>query len=82
MREMVLGKTVMCQLDGERTYDRCAGVCRLERLDVAEVLVRQGLARDCSRFSSGRYQAAEQEAIEQGAANRKSYELPGYCRRR
>jgi hypothetical protein len=59
----------------------CVGVCRLESAGVADVLARQALARDCPRFSSGRYQAAEQDPIEQGAAIRESYEQQGYCRK-
>ena len=74
----VLGKTVTCQLDGERTYDRCVGVCRLER---ADVLVRQALARDCPRFSGGRYREMEQAAVDRGATIRQIYRLPGYCGR-
>ena len=29
MRELVLGKVVTCELDGEATYDRCAAICHL-----------------------------------------------------
>lgn len=42
-------------------------------------LVRQGLARDCERFSGGRYRAAERQAADEGATIRASYPLPGYC---
>jgi hypothetical protein len=55
----------------------CLRVCRLERIDVVEVLVGQGLARDCPRFSSERYPGAE-GAIEQGGMIHECYELPDY----
>jgi hypothetical protein len=44
-----------CELDGERTYDRCVGICYLQDEDISEGMVRRGLARDCPRFSGGRY---------------------------
>jgi micrococcal nuclease len=55
MRKMVEGRTLRCELDGERTRDRCVGVCYLDGGDIADTMVRQGLARDCPRFSAGRY---------------------------
>jgi endonuclease YncB( thermonuclease family) len=79
MVELVLGHTLRCELDGERNHDRCVGICYLEDRDISHVLVRQGLARDCPRFSKGRYGPAEQEAAAAGATIRASYPLPGYC---
>ena len=79
MRELVLGKVVTCELDGEATYDRCAAICHLERADISEEMVRMGLARDCPRYSGGRYRAAEQRAADDGATIRATYSLPGYC---
>jgi len=46
-------ETVRCELDGTRTYDRCAKICYLDGVDISEALVRRGLARDCPRFSGG-----------------------------
>jgi endonuclease YncB( thermonuclease family) len=80
MRSLSLGRTVRCELNGERTHDRCVAVCFLDGADIAEALVRQGLARDCPRFSGGRYRRAELEAAQSGATIRESYALPGYCR--
>ena len=79
MIELVNGNTVRCELDGTRTYDRCAGICYLDGEDVAAVLVQQGLARDCPRFSGGRYARAEHQAAADGAAIGRAYRLPGYC---
>jgi micrococcal nuclease len=67
MTELVQGRTLRCELDGERTHDRCVGVCYLDSADIAEVMVREGLARDCPRFSGG------------GSTIRVTYPLPGYC---
>lgn len=77
---MVLGKRLRCELDGSSTYDRCAGVCYLEGQDIGQALVRAGLARDCPRYSGGRYAAAERAAAAEGATIRRDYRLPGYCR--
>ena len=82
MRGMVLGRIVRCELDGERTHDRCVAVCYLAGQDISETMVRAGLARDCPRFSGGRYRGAEAQAAAAGATIGGSYPLPGYCRPR
>jgi micrococcal nuclease len=82
MSAMVFGKVVTCELDGEATYDRCVATCHLDGADISEEMVRMGLARDCPRYSDGRYQQAELEAAEQGATIQATYQLPGYCRER
>jgi micrococcal nuclease len=73
---------VRCELDGTRTHDRCAGVCYLDGRDVAAELVRAGVARDCPRFSDGRYADEEREAAQGGATTAGTYRLPGSCRTR
>ena len=80
MLELVDGRTLRCELDGERTHDRCVDVCYLKGTDIANVMVREGLARDCPRFSGGRYAEAERLAVADGATIRESYRLPEYCR--
>ena len=82
IKDMVLGKQVRCELTGKKTYDRCVGVCYLNGINIEEELVRIGLARDCPRFSGGRYREVEQAAADQGATIRETYRLPGYCRAR
>jgi len=44
MIELVHHHTVLCELDGTRTYDRCVAICRLGGQDVAAVLVQEGRA--------------------------------------
>ena len=39
MIDLVRGRIVRCELDGTRTYDRCAGICYLDGVDISEVLV-------------------------------------------
>jgi endonuclease YncB( thermonuclease family) len=82
MLELVQGRTLHCELDGERTHDRCVGVCYLEGEDISEVMVHRGVARDCPRFSQGRYAKAERQAVADGATIGRIYALPGYCRPR
>lgn len=90
MQRLVDGRELRCELNGDQTHDRCVGVCYLEGLDgsgspskdIAAEMVRRGLARDCPRFSGGRYARAEQAAARDGATIRESYRLPGYCRER
>ena len=81
MRALVLGKEVVCELDGDRTYDRCAAICTLDGADIAAEMVRLGLARDCERFSGGRYEAVEMEP-RKGRRSARRTVCRGYCRRR
>ena len=75
MLDLVSGKTVRCELNGERSYDRVIGVCYLDGQDIGASIVAAGLARDCPRFSGGRYD-------EFNTAASKRLPLPGYCVRR
>jgi hypothetical protein len=49
----------------------------LDGADIAAVMVRGGLARNCERFSGGRYRAAKRQAAAEGATITTSYPLPG-----
>ena len=79
MRQLVADRQLRCELDGEHTHDRCVGICYLDGEDISEVMVRKGLARDCPRFSGGRYRTAESQAANGGATIEATYPLPGYC---
>ncbi len=57
------GATVMCQPTGT-TYDRIAAICYLDGQDIGAMMVEQAMARDCPRFSGGRYAALEDERHE------------------
>ena len=69
-------------LSSPQWNDRCVGICYLEGQDISEVMVRGGLARDCPRFSGGRFAVAERQTAADGATIRRAYTLPGYCRPR
>ena len=72
MLELVLGKRLRCDLTGERSHDRVIGTCYLEGRDIAAKLITMGLARDCRRYSNGRYAKLE-------TTSGKRLKLPGYC---
>ncbi len=55
MRDLVDGKSVRCELNGKKTYDRRAGVCYLEGEDIGTAVIEAGLALDCTRYYGGRY---------------------------
>ena len=62
MIELTHGRTVTCeQMDVDR-YRRIVARCTAGGLDVGQVLVREGLARDYTRYSRGRYLADETRA--------------------
>jgi endonuclease YncB( thermonuclease family) len=73
MRQLVDGKTLVCDLTDERTQGRLVGVCRVDGRDVAAEVIAAGLARDCPRFSGGRYASLERPEA-------KRLPLPTYCR--
>lgn len=73
MKRLVNGRTVTCDLNGEKTYDRLVGTCYVNGRDIGEAVIRAGLARDCPRYSGGRYAHVEPP---QAA----SLPFPGYCR--
>ena len=72
MRELAAGRVVDCELDDTRTRGRVVGVCRVGGRDVWAELVGAGLARDCPRYSKGRYAGLETPAG-------RRLPLPGYC---
>ena len=74
MVDLVMGKRVRCELNGEKTYDRFVGICYLDDKDIGAAVIEAGLALDCPRFSGGKYKAVETEAA------RSRIKLPGYCR--
>lgn len=75
MKRLVNGKAVRCVLDGTRSHDRVVGVCYLNEQDVGAAVISAGLARDCPRFSKGRYASAE-------TATSRLLFFPKYCRPR
>ncbi len=80
MRDLVLGKDLRCDLTGDRSHDRVIGVCFLDDgRDVGEVMVFEGHARDCYRFSRGRYADAERHARAMGHDLSRIYVFPEYC---
>ena len=80
MRDLVLGKDLRCDLTGDRSHDRVIGVCFLDDgRDVGEVMVFEGNARDCRRFSRGRYVDSERHARAMGHDLSRVYALPEYC---
>lgn len=64
---------VKCDLDGSKTRGREVGVCYVsEAGDIGAAIISVGLARDCTRFSGGRYGALEKPEASHLA-------FPGYC---
>lgn len=62
MTQLVHGRRVTCQLNGERTYDRWVGVCFLGGDDIGALAIANGHALDCPRYSGGRYLELETPA--------------------
>lgn len=79
LQRLVLGRTIACAPDGTRTHGRIVAVCTADGRDLGAALVSAGLARDCPRFSGGRYAALEQAAAARGAPIARVYSLPAYC---
>ena len=73
MWQIIEAQTVRCSLTGETTYKRQVGTCWIETLDVGAALIAAGRARDCPRYSGGRYASLETSASQ-------ALPLPRYCR--
>jgi len=67
---------ISCKLTGEKTYDRFVGICKLTNnniiVDLQEKIVGSGCARDCKRYSHGRYVKFEIDKS-------RNLPLPNYC---
>ena len=62
LRSLVAGRRLRCTLDGTRSFDRRVGICSTDGQDLAALLVAAGVARDCPRYSGGRYAPLETAA--------------------
>ena len=67
------GKSVRCDLNGERTHDRWVGVCYADGVDLGAAVIAAGHALDCRRYSGGRYRHLETPAA------RSRLKRAGYC---
>jgi endonuclease YncB( thermonuclease family) len=79
LRRLVEGREVNCVPDGTKTRNRVVAVCYLAGRDIGQAIIEAGHARDCPRFSGGRYAPAEAAARAAGRDLSKSYALPSYC---
>lgn len=82
LRGWAEGRTVRCDLDGTRTRGREVGVCHVDGMELNAALVEAGVARDCPRYSGGRYADREAAARAAGVDLSERYALPDDCRRR
>ena len=75
MERILKGKMIKCSLSGQKSYRRHIGTCWLGQLDIAAVLIAQGKARDCPRYSLNRYKALE-------TSDSRRLILPRYCQKK
>ncbi len=57
---------------GSKTRKREVGICYVNDADIGAAVIDKGLARDCTRFSGGRYAGLEKPEA-------KHLAFPGYC---
>ena len=68
------GKMVRCVLTGAKTYDRWVGTCYGSKGEnISAGVIAAGLARDCPRYSKGRYKKYE-------TSRSRSRPMKPYCR--
>lgn len=79
LADLAEGKEVVCELDGTTANRRPVGVCYVDGQDIGRQMVLAGLARDCPRYSKGRYRDDEAQAARAGRDLSAVYELPRYC---
>ena len=59
VEDLIEGHTVTCRLEGVYVQGYGDGVCFVDGVDIAETLISDGKALDCTRTSWGRYRALE-----------------------
>jgi len=67
------GNVITCRLDEQMSQDGSFQTCYLNGHDIGLILVQVGLARDCPRYSGGRYAEAERDHVDE-------FPLPDYCK--
>ena len=72
LRTVCEGQPVRCELDGSKTRGREVGICYVTDADIGAAVISAGLARECVRFSGGRYTGLEKPEA-------KHLAFPGYC---
>jgi len=72
MQKILENQKIKCSLSGKKSYQRYIGVCWIGAVDVGALLILRGFARDCFRYSSGRYRALEPKPA-------RYLPLPQYC---
>jgi micrococcal nuclease len=72
MTDLVMGKRVRCELNGDKTHDRLVGTCYLDGQDIGATVIAKGLALDCPRYSGGLYTEFELAGT--------GIKLPKYCK--
>lgn len=68
------GKSIECELNGERSHDRMIGICYADGQDIGAAAIAAGQALDCRRYSGGRYRHLET------SAGRNRIRRAGYCK--
>ncbi|RXG97360.1 thermonuclease family protein [Bradyrhizobium zhanjiangense] len=62
----IAGRAVSCEPVSTDRYGRTVAACSVSDVDLAEWLVRNGLAFDWPRYSKGKYDSAQREAERAG----------------
>jgi endonuclease YncB( thermonuclease family) len=62
----IAGRPVSCVDLDQRTYRRIVAICTVGGVDLADWMVRQGLALDWPKYSKGDYTTAQNEAKQAG----------------
>lgn len=57
LAQIINGGTIMCEQKDTDRYGRTVALCRLNGVDIAAEMVRQGQAKDYPRYSGGYYAA-------------------------
>jgi endonuclease YncB( thermonuclease family) len=70
---------VTCVPDGTKTRNRVVAICYLAGQDIGQLIIEAVHARDCPRFSGGRYAGAEGRAKDAGRGLSRTCALPSYC---
>ena len=74
LKKLILGETIKCELNGQKSYDRLVGKCYLHNIDLGKAIIIAGLALDCPKYSKGYYSKYESKKAQ------KIITFPKYCK--
>ena len=80
LTQLTLRKHVQCTIKDGSLYELIVGICYVNKIDIAEILVKAGMAYDCPRYSLGRYSSLKSKNRRRISVLSKEFRAPKFCK--